>query len=123
MSGVDPLGLAKIHGNWCGPDWTGGREEEYSSKNMSLYKYPIDKLDGACKRHDICYARCRADDPCDPQARSQCFLKCDATLAGAAEKEQGSAAYAVEKAMKRSPKFFPRDPGPNGGQCMCSAAK
>ena len=123
VSFVDPTGLDKEHGNWCGPDWTGGRKEEYSRKNMSLYKDPIDKLDGACKRHDICYERRRSDNPCDQNDRTQCFLKCDTTSGGAAENERGFAAFKVEKAMKRPSWLAPVTPGRNSDQCMCSAGK
>jgi RHS repeat-associated protein len=24
INGIDPFGRYKVHGNWCGPDWTGG---------------------------------------------------------------------------------------------------
>ena len=41
---VDVLGLTnfKYHGNWCGPGWTGGNWESYSSQNdqNGYYKQP-----------------------------------------------------------------------------------
>jgi RHS repeat-associated protein len=39
LSYVDPNGLTKVHGNWCGPDWTGGHAEQYTPVSAKLY-YP-----------------------------------------------------------------------------------
>ncbi|MEJ9309730.1 RHS repeat-associated core domain-containing protein, partial [Gallibacterium anatis] len=33
---VDLLGLWKYHGNWCGPDWTGGRKESYGKEREGV---------------------------------------------------------------------------------------
>lgn len=44
--------VGQIHGNWCGPDWTGGQNvsaEDYQGS----WNYPaIDQLDAACAQHD-----------------------------------------------------------------------
>lgn len=60
--------MVKIHGNWCGPNWTGGKNvasEDYTGS----WSYPaIDQLDAACRKHDReCGARgkigcCSRDD-------------------------------------------------------------
>ncbi|MEM5807499.1 MAG: hypothetical protein QW474_03895 [Candidatus Aenigmatarchaeota archaeon] len=42
----------KIHGNWCGPGWSG---EEYSKPKLTNFDVPaIDSLDECCKEHDRC---------------------------------------------------------------------
>jgi hypothetical protein len=62
------VSLVKIHGNWCGPNWTGGQKVDAQDYQGS-WSYPaIDKLDAACRKHDReCAARgdlgcCARDD-------------------------------------------------------------
>jgi RHS repeat-associated protein len=78
----DPSGKAKIHGNWCGPNWTGGQVEEYNSARdkKGYYKDPIDAEDAVCKNHDICYFNCRSKYSCDQEARRKCLVGCDNAL-------------------------------------------
>jgi RHS repeat-associated protein len=78
----DPSGKTKIHGNWCGPNWTGGQVEEYSSARDKdgHYKNPIDKEDTVCKHHDICYFNCRSKFACDKGERKKCMTGCDNIL-------------------------------------------
>ena len=54
---IDPKGLSKEHGQWCGGDWTGGKKEQYSPDHDApgYYADPEDQLDNACKVHDKCY--------------------------------------------------------------------
>ena len=86
---VDVLGLTnfKYHGNWCGPGWTGGHWESYSSQNdkNGYYKQPIDMMDKTCQNHDKCYAQCRETFPCNKQLRGQCMAQCDRDLGRASE--------------------------------------
>jgi RHS repeat-associated protein len=80
----DPQGLFgdfAYYGNWCGPGWTGGRIEAYDPGHESYYKTPIDQLDTACRKHDICYFHCRKTNPCDRKQRSKCMTTCDRALA------------------------------------------
>ena len=45
----------KIHGKWCGPNWTGGRKlsaEEYAKRGYSWSAPCTDALDCACRAHD-----------------------------------------------------------------------
>ena len=45
----------KLHGNWCGPNWTGGRKlsaEEYAKRGLSWSASYTDALDCACRDHD-----------------------------------------------------------------------
>jgi RHS repeat-associated protein len=103
----DPTGLfklLKVHGEWCGPDWTGGRVEEYDpSRDVGgYYKPPIDTLDAACEVHDKCYYSCRKQFPCEKRVRGQCFLVCDRALSSNASEVGGVAGHAVATAMNRS---------------------
>ena len=45
--------LVKIHGNWCGPNWTGGQNvaaEDYQGS----WTFPAEtKLDAFCRAHDL----------------------------------------------------------------------
>lgn len=77
---IDPLGLFAWHGQWCGPDWTGGRVESYVPANNALYAKPEDKLDAACKKHDIQYYKCRSKFKCNTDARRSCMASADKVL-------------------------------------------
>ncbi|WP_239991221.1 RHS repeat-associated core domain-containing protein [Neisseria lactamica] len=79
---IDTLGWFKYHGNWCGPDWTGGREEQYSKlrDNNGYYAEPMGVLDTACRQHDICYAKCREQFSCSGLEKYNCMVRCDDTL-------------------------------------------
>ncbi len=76
----DPSGKWKVHGNWCGPNWTGGMTEPYDPTHPALYKKPVDPVDEVCKHHDICYYRCRLNHPCNTDERRHCMRMCDLTL-------------------------------------------
>jgi len=45
--------MVKIHGNWCGPNWTGGQAvaaEDYQGS----WSFPAEtKLDAFCRAHDL----------------------------------------------------------------------
>ena len=46
--------IVRIHGNWCGPNWTAGQKKP--AKDLTLRDRDVrctDKLDCACKVHDI----------------------------------------------------------------------
>jgi len=102
----------KVYGNWCGGDWTGGHVEEYTPHPVGYYAPPIDGLDNACMQHDICYYKCRKDNPNCPSGRANCFKNnCDPVLADAASKWGGFYGNIIAAAMNRP---WARDPGPNG---------
>ena len=116
VNAIDPTGLIKIYGNWCGPNWTGGYDTEYTWLPPGSYKDPIDNLDSACKTHDICYYNCRNDYPCDEPKRSQCFRQCDYALT--------NSAYAIGSFWGDQIAFWidrpgDRDPGQNDKDCSC----
>jgi RHS repeat-associated protein len=81
---TDPSGNKKIHGNWCGPNWTGGQTETYipSLDRDGHYKDPRDFVDKVCSHHDKCYSKCRDKHPCSPIGRQACERKCDFFLVG-----------------------------------------
>ena len=48
--------LVKIHGNWCGPDWTGGRRlsaQEYEEMGLDWNGPVVSPLDAGCRLHDF----------------------------------------------------------------------
>lgn len=111
----DPLGLCAYHGNWCGPDWTGGARRTYGQIGLGDDVLPpIDALDRCYMVHDICYWECRRDYPCTPDSRGNCMSKCDRNLAKCAEKAGSRLGSPLWWWMKynRSP-----DIGPNCPSC------
>ena len=115
-----PLGLYKVHGNWCGPDWTGGRRNQYRPAPQGYYKPPICHTDAACERHDKCFTTCRDLNPCDKDARSACMSECNADLKSALRSDSSSGtSIAVSTAISVGMTISP-DPGPNSPSCGCA---
>ena len=62
------INLVKIHGNWCGPNWTGGQNVEAKDFTGDWNGPAVSKLDEACRLHDKeCASRgdkgcCQEDD-------------------------------------------------------------
>ena len=47
--------IVRIHGNWCGPNWTAGQNVDaltYKQRGGQFDEPCIDKLDCACRKHD-----------------------------------------------------------------------
>ena len=47
--------MVRIHGRWCGPNWTNGKVQtarEYKLKGGTFLTPCDDKLDCACRTHD-----------------------------------------------------------------------
>lgn len=107
-----------VYGNWCGPNWTGGRLESYNRHRAGFYSPPIDGLDAACVKHDICYFKCRQTHPCDPSARNNCFRVCDRRLTSAAYSVGGFWGNVIGFAID-----FPRkhDAEENNASCSCES--
>ena len=110
INSTDPLGLFKYHGNWCGPNWTGGKVETYSPDHK--YLEPVDTLDTYCMIHDMCYAQCRADNPCSRVSRGSCMTKCDRELADGAALSGNKGGLWSWMKFNSTP-----DPGPNADCC------
>ena len=92
---MDPWGEFKVHGNWCGPDWTGKYKKSWNQLNAFekaiaiTTARPKDAADKCCKIHDICYGNARAS--CNNQInRDKClslkFNVCDYRLFGCLKK-------------------------------------
>jgi len=81
LMGIDPKGRFAIHGNWCGPNWTGGRTHPYIPMPLGYYGPAVDPTDLACQSHDICHYVCRTDFPCKRDERGHCMVRCDRQLA------------------------------------------
>src|SRR5947209_2516624 len=117
LDGVDPMGLFKFYGNWCGPNWTGGRVESFFvHRRQGFCEPPVDALDAECLKHDICYYECRRDYPCDAAARSECFRACDKQLTAAAYAIGGGAAELLGFVIGRP---GTREPESNNPSCSC----
>ena len=44
--------MVKIHGNWCGPNWTGGQKVAAEDYTGPWDGPAISRLDEACRSHD-----------------------------------------------------------------------
>ena len=110
---IDPLGLFEYHGNWCGPDWTGGLKEQFTIGH--IYKTPKDSFDSCCKVHDICYYKCRKNNPCDFIDRDVCMTNCDRKLASCAD----SSGHRLHSPLWWWMNFNSTpSPGENAGNCQ-----
>jgi RHS repeat-associated protein len=117
---TDPLGLFQWHGNWCGPDWTGGREHPFvPNSDPYYYESPVDIVDKACMNHDVCYSLCRDEFPCSTSDRGKCMKECDTNLVEAskgAKRPQGMSTghkIGLEIVIDRQPAPV----GPNASFC------
>jgi RHS repeat-associated protein len=133
---TDPSGKFVYYGNWCGPDWTGGRLEEYNPSHdhniwgvnvmgqtyqTPYYSNPIDRLDAACQTHDICYYNCRANNPCDKATRMACMDVCNHQLAANARNSGVSnrKATLLETFMDNMPTFVLSTMASSNSSCGC----
>lgn len=117
LSYIDPEGLIKIYGNWCGPNWTGGRKHTYAPAEVGYYKPAVDATDAACRRHDVGYYMCRQAFPCDKQKRGQCMTQLDRGLGNEVRFNSGVASMAIYAWMNNN--NFP-DPGEDAPSCICT---
>jgi RHS repeat-associated protein len=121
----DPKGLWAIYGNWCGPNWTGGSQEQYNPNNAAIYAANdsrIDSLDRCCRTHDRCFYRCRLNHPCDAWARRECMIECNRALAdcaSSADCAQDAGIVSGIIAWWMSIDDMP-DAGSNDSSCPCS---
>ena len=129
VSAIDPTGLVKLYGSWCGPDWTGGFRKSYDKMDAierSAALPPIDNLDRCCQSHDITYADCRAKYPCDAKTRKQCFQDADRRLSSCSAGAGGGQSPMIllfGNPQKRIDDYM-RDSnpgaGPNADDCGCN---
>jgi len=88
--GLAPFSQFPVYGNWCGPGWTGGKLGSFDLNRPYDYAVPVDRLDGCCREHDICYAQCRTTQKCESKEQASCFRECDRTLAMCSGKSNGT---------------------------------
>lgn len=72
--------MVKIHGNWCGPNWTGGRKlsaEDYAKRGLPWDAPCSSALDCACRHHDRACSHPKG-----------CSRKSDTKLIKAAKKQE-----------------------------------
>ena len=101
---ADPTGLFQYHGNWCGPNWTGGYEKSWDKLTQSeknTCKPPKDKLDSCCEVHDKEHAQCREQYPCDENMQKRCKENADRRLYRCA-KESGQGSFWLQDYMRKS---------------------
>jgi len=120
VNAIDPTGLVKIYGNWCGPNWTGGHKnpwDELSKLEQKTTKAPVDAVDSCCQTHDKCHAACRSEHPCDSESRRLCLRNCDRRLYRCSQKANvsGPKPFIIEDYMRRSNP----DPESNHPFCDC----
>lgn len=65
--------MVRIHGQWCGPNWTQGKSQPANAANVDFTAKCDDALDCACRSHD--------KDCAHPQG---CSAKADRRLVAAA---------------------------------------
>lgn len=129
LSGIDPTALVKLHGNWCGPDFSGGFSKPYDKLDDAEKKAtlpPVDKLDRCCQTHDIVYAMCRKANSCDAKARQKCFEAADRELSSCAA--NSGSGYGANLLLFGNPKTrisdYMRDSSPaaesNAAECSCT---
>ena len=44
--------MVRIHGQWCGPNWTQGKSQPANAKGVNFTAPCDDELDCACRSHD-----------------------------------------------------------------------
>ena len=73
--------MVKIHGNWCGPNWTDGKVQSAREHLLAGGKFNtacVDKLDCACRKHD---KGCSRKEGCSYKDDNKLIEKCDKILA------------------------------------------
>ena len=136
VNAIDPSGLIKLYGSWCGPDWTGGFRKTYNELDTverQVALAPIDSLDQCCQVHDVTYASCRERFPCNPKGRSQCFQEADRRLSSCSAGTSGGSRQLILMIVNsanggnpnKSIEEFMRDSTPGGGgnsdSCGCQS--
>ena len=89
------VNLVKIHGNWCGPNWTGGQRVPADEYTGPWDGPAISPLDEACRSHD---KSCSS---------GQCSRAADTKLINAARKRILSAADQLWMTVQLANPFLP----------------
>lgn len=128
INAIDPTGLVKLYGGWCGPSWTGGYRKSYNELDdieKAAALAPVDGLDQCCQTHDVTYASCREKYPCDSEARKKCFKEADRTLSSCSNNSGNgqSLMFLLMGNPKKRISDYMQDsdpvPGDNAEDCGC----
>lgn len=93
--------MVKVHGNWCGPNWTNGKIQTAREHLLSGGKFDgpcIDQLDCACRKHD---EECSGEGGCTKAA--------DTKLANQADRIVRNPLYKVFRPIMWAKARFIRD--------------
>ena len=63
--------MVRLHGNWCGPNWTDGKAQPANAPGVNFKGKCTDALDCACRAHD---KDCADDLGCSKEADSKLIL-------------------------------------------------
>lgn len=63
--------MVRLHGNWCGPNWTDGKAQPANADEVDFKGACIDTLDCACRAHD---KDCAHDLGCSRKGDSKLIL-------------------------------------------------
>lgn len=66
--------MVKIHGNYCGPNWTAGLARPASDIKKLPYVAPTDALDAACRQHDLACSEGGCSSKADTRLRNSALL-------------------------------------------------
>lgn len=73
--------MVKLHGRWCGPNWTDGRSQDaptYKANGGNFTARAIDPLDKICRTHD---KSCSGADGCSVRGNLAMVRSIDRFLA------------------------------------------
>ena len=71
---VHEVGSLKIHGNYCGSNWTAGKSQPSNAPNVDWSVLPIDALDAACRIHDISCSKSGCTATSDRKLSAQAYF-------------------------------------------------
>ena len=91
--------MVRIHGKWCGPNWTAAKVKEAKDATKTDRKVRcVDRLDCACKKHDL-----------DIASSGKPSFESDTRLARAAEKIIANPLLAITNPVMYAKAFAVRD--------------
>ena len=72
--------MVRVHGNWCGPNWTDGQSitaAEHKARGGTFKEPCQDQLDCACRTHD---EECSGKQGCTVKGDDELILACQRIL-------------------------------------------
>jgi RHS repeat-associated protein len=105
-------GFDMRYGNWCGKNWSGGKEGPKIPENPAG---PIDSVDECCDTHDYCYAKYECDTCPTGNRAKEGKQQCDKAMFDCLDKLKGM-----------PPRNWPKPPKPENevnAYFFCQKAK